>query len=98
MPSDERRGHAEATVGHLTEPIRQVNARDRGAREQLFASAYGGLRKLTRSRLRQGSRNTDLDTTALVSELCCGYSEAEIAKRRPWRWRRTTGGAAATVR
>lgn len=36
--------------------------------EQAFAGAYQELRRLARSRLRAGGRNTVLDTTALVHE------------------------------
>ncbi len=52
----------------LSELIRRVNAQEPGARETLFATAYGELRKLARSRLHGGGRNTVLDTTALVHE------------------------------
>ncbi|HSW16265.1 MAG TPA: ECF-type sigma factor [Ramlibacter sp.] len=48
--------------------IRRVNDGDTGARDALFAAAYDELRKLARSRLRDGGRNTVLDTTALVHE------------------------------
>ena len=48
--------------------IRRVNANEPGAQDALFAAAYGELRKLARSRLRDGGRNTMLDTTALVHE------------------------------
>ncbi len=48
--------------------IEQVNAGTPGARERLFAAAYGELRKLARARLYDGGRNTVLDTTALVHE------------------------------
>ena len=34
----------------------------------MFAAAYGELRRLARSRLRDGGRNTFIDTTALVHE------------------------------
>lgn len=36
--------------------------------DEVFAAAYGELRRLARSRLRDGGRNTVLDTTALVHE------------------------------
>ncbi len=52
----------------LTQLIRQVSAGEAGAQDRLFAAAYGELRKLARSRLRDGGRNTYLDTTALVHE------------------------------
>jgi RNA polymerase sigma factor (TIGR02999 family) len=48
--------------------IARVNAEEAGARDALFTAAYGELRKLARSRLRDGGRNTVLDTTALVHE------------------------------
>ena len=48
--------------------IARVNAGEPGAQDKLFAAAYGELRKLARSRLRDGGRNTYLDTTALVHE------------------------------
>ena len=48
--------------------IARMNAGEAGARDALFAAAYGELRKLARSRLRDGGRNTVMDTTALVHE------------------------------
>jgi RNA polymerase sigma factor (TIGR02999 family) len=64
------RDHPEEFGGmnSLTHLIEQVAAGDLGAREQLFAAAYSELRKLARSRLRDGGRNTFLETTALVHE------------------------------
>jgi hypothetical protein len=60
----------------ITELTRRVNADEPGAQEALFSAAYGELRKLARSRLREGWRNTLMDTTALVHEpylrfICC---------------------------
>ena len=52
----------------ISELIRRVNADEPGGQDALFAAAYGELRKLARSRLRDGGRNTVLDTTALVHE------------------------------
>src|SRR5690242_8825317 len=52
----------------ITELIHQVQAGDDRARDRLFAASYGELQKLARSRLRDGGRNTLLDTTALVHE------------------------------
>jgi len=52
----------------LTQLIRHAGTGDRGARDELFEAAYIELRKLARSRLRDGGRNTYLDTTALVHE------------------------------
>lgn len=55
-------------VSDIGELIRRVNLGEEGAQDALFAAAYGELRKLARSRLRDGGRNTVLDTTALVHE------------------------------
>ena len=55
-------------MDELNDLITRVNAGELGAQEQLFSLAYGELRKLARSRLRDGGRNTYLDTTALVHE------------------------------
>ena len=52
----------------ITELVHAAQAGDEGARERLFAAAYGELKKLAHSRLRDGGRNTFLDTTALVNE------------------------------
>ena len=48
--------------------IRRLNAGEPGAQDALFTAAYSELRKLARSRLRDGGRNTVMDTTALVHE------------------------------
>ena len=55
-------------MADVTTLIRDVAAGQPGARDALFAAAYGDLRRLARSRLRQGGRNTFIDTTALVNE------------------------------
>ena len=55
-------------MNRLTELIERVAAGEQGARDELFATAYAELRKLARSRLRGGGRNTVLQTTALVHE------------------------------
>jgi RNA polymerase sigma factor (TIGR02999 family) len=52
----------------LTQLILQVSHGDAGARDELFSAAYTELRKLAHARLRDGGRNTVLDTTALVHE------------------------------
>src|SRR5260370_3415683 len=46
----------------------RIQAGDIAARHELFAGAYRELRRLARARLRDGGRNTMLDTTALVHE------------------------------
>ena len=55
-------------MSELTELIRKVGEGSREARDTLFSAAYTELRKLARSRLRDGGRNTVLGTTALVHE------------------------------
>ena len=55
-------------MSSLTQLIRQVGTGDPSARDELFSAAYDELRKLARSRLRDGGRNTFLETTALVHE------------------------------
>jgi RNA polymerase sigma factor (TIGR02999 family) len=45
-----------------------MHAGDAGARDTLFAAAYDELRRLARARLRDGGRNTVLETTSLVHE------------------------------
>ena len=52
----------------LTALIRQAQDGAQDARDQLFAAAYDELHKLARARLRDGGRNTVLDTTSLVHE------------------------------
>ena len=52
----------------LTVLLSRTRQGDRAARDALFAAAYEELRRLARSRLRGGDRNTVLDTTALVHE------------------------------
>jgi RNA polymerase sigma factor (TIGR02999 family) len=52
----------------LTELLGRMHAGDGEARQALFEVAYAELHRLARSRLRDGGRNTMLDTTALVHE------------------------------
>ena len=52
----------------ITVLIHELASGNQVARDELFAAAYSELRKLARSRLRDGGRNTFLDTTALVHE------------------------------
>jgi RNA polymerase sigma factor (TIGR02999 family) len=52
----------------ITQLLERMHAGDDGARKSLFAAAYGELRKLARARLRDGGRNTVLQTTSLVHE------------------------------
>ena len=55
-------------MAKLTELIQQVGSGNSSARDELFSAAYPELRKLARSRLRDGGRNTYLETTSLVHE------------------------------
>jgi RNA polymerase sigma factor (TIGR02999 family) len=55
-------------MNQLTELLGRVHSGDAEARNALFAAAYAELHRLARSRLRDGGRNTLLDTTGLVHE------------------------------
>jgi RNA polymerase sigma factor (TIGR02999 family) len=55
-------------MSDLSELIDRARTGDGTARDQLFAAAYGELHRLAHARLRDGGRNTWLDTTALVHE------------------------------
>jgi DNA-directed RNA polymerase specialized sigma24 family protein len=52
----------------LTELLAQLQSGETQARDSLFAVAYPELQRLARSRLRDGGRDTLLDTTCLVHE------------------------------
>jgi RNA polymerase sigma factor (TIGR02999 family) len=52
----------------ITQLLQRMHAGDGGARDELFAVAYEELRRLARARLRDGGRNTVLETTSLVHE------------------------------
>jgi RNA polymerase sigma factor (TIGR02999 family) len=52
----------------LTELLERIQAGDTKARDALFAAAYSELHRLAHARLRDGGRNTVLDTTCLVHE------------------------------
>jgi RNA polymerase sigma factor (TIGR02999 family) len=55
-------------MSKLTELLGKQQAGDDEARGALFEVAYAELRRLARSRLRAGGRNTMMDTTCLVHE------------------------------
>jgi RNA polymerase sigma factor (TIGR02999 family) len=55
-------------MNQLTELLGRLHAGDPEARNALFAAAYSELHRLARSRLRDGGRDTVLDTTCLVHE------------------------------
>jgi RNA polymerase sigma factor (TIGR02999 family) len=52
----------------MTELLNRMDAGDREAQDALFGLAYPELRRMARARLRDGGRNTLLDTTSLVHE------------------------------
>lgn len=55
-------------MGQITELLLRMKASDAGAQKALFAAAYEELKQLARARLRDGGRNTVLDTTSVVHE------------------------------
>jgi RNA polymerase sigma factor (TIGR02999 family) len=55
-------------VAQITQLLERMHGGDARARDALFAAAYEELRRLARSRLRDGGRNTVLETTSLVHE------------------------------
>src|SRR5580658_3261711 len=55
-------------MNQLTELLERLRSGDSAAPAALFAAAYAELHRLARSRLRDGGRNTLLDTTSLVHE------------------------------
>jgi RNA polymerase sigma factor (TIGR02999 family) len=52
----------------LTELLGRIQAGDTAARDTLFAAAYTELRRIARARLRDGGRDSVMDTTCLVHE------------------------------
>ena len=55
-------------MSDIDECVRNVDAGVPGARDALFAAAYGDLQRLARARLRGGGRSTCIDTCVLVHE------------------------------
>jgi RNA polymerase sigma factor (TIGR02999 family) len=55
-------------MSQITQLLSRMQAGDAAARDALFEATYQELRRLARSRLRDGGRNTVLDTTSLVHE------------------------------
>jgi len=55
-------------MNQLTELLGRMRAGDGDARDALFAATYQELHRLAHARLRDGGRNTLLDTTSLVHE------------------------------
>lgn len=60
-------------MAELTQLLHKVQAGDVAARDALFAAAYPALQQLARTRLRDGGRNTMLDTRSLVHETYLRY-------------------------
>jgi RNA polymerase sigma factor (TIGR02999 family) len=60
--------NAPQPASDLTQLIHLAQRGDRDAADALYASTYADLRRLARSRLRAGGRNTLLDTCSLVHE------------------------------
>jgi RNA polymerase sigma factor (TIGR02999 family) len=52
----------------ITQLLERMHAGDASARDALFSASYEELRRLARARLRDGGRNTVLETTSLVHE------------------------------
>lgn len=61
---------------NLTQLIHRAQRGDLEAADALYAATYADLRRLARSRLRGGSRNTLLDTGSLVHESYVRFAEA----------------------
>ena len=72
-------------MSQLTELLGRVQAGDTGARDALFAAAYSELHRLAHARLRDGGRDTLLDTTCLVHEVYLRFvtaGELRVQDRR----------------
>jgi RNA polymerase sigma factor (TIGR02999 family) len=65
-----------ALMPQLTQLLARLHAGEEGAREALVAAAYPELRRLAHSRLRDGGRNSVLNTTALVHESYLRFVDA----------------------
>jgi RNA polymerase sigma factor (TIGR02999 family) len=55
-------------MNQLTELLGRIQAGDTSARDTLFAAAYSELHRMARARLRDGGRDSVMDTTCLVHE------------------------------
>lgn len=55
-------------MAQITQLLERVRAGDGAARDEVFSAAYQELQRLARARLRDGGRNTVLETTSLVHE------------------------------
>ena len=63
-------------MSQLTELLGRIQAGDTAARDALFSAAYSELHRLAHARLRDGGRNTVLDTTCLVHESYLRFERA----------------------
>ncbi len=63
-------------MGQITDLLKQAQGGDLAARDALFATAYRELHRLAHARLRNGGRNTILDTTSLVHESYLRFVQA----------------------
>jgi RNA polymerase sigma factor (TIGR02999 family) len=66
-----------SAVTELTALIQRARAGDSAADKAAFDLLYGDLRRLARSRLARGGRNTLLDTTSLVNEAYLRLARAD---------------------
>jgi RNA polymerase sigma factor (TIGR02999 family) len=64
----------------ITRLLREARAGDASARDALYAAAYPALEKLARARLRDGGRNTLLDTRGLVHESYVRYVQGSALR------------------
>ena len=72
-------------MGEMTQLLDRMRTGDTVARDALFSATYEELRRLARARLRNGGRNTVLETTSLVHECylrMAGAEELEATDRR----------------
>jgi RNA polymerase sigma factor (TIGR02999 family) len=67
-PVSIQRSMPRRSMTQLTELLGRIQAGDTQARDALFAAAYGELHRLAHARLRDGGRDTVMDTTCLVHE------------------------------
>ncbi len=58
----------EEGMATITVLLQRAREGERAARDELFAVAYDNLKRLAQARLRDGGRNTVLDTTSLVHD------------------------------
>jgi RNA polymerase sigma factor (TIGR02999 family) len=63
-------------MNQITQLLQRLKAGDASARQDLFAAAYPELRRLARSRLRDGGSSTVLDATSLVHESYLRFVQA----------------------